>query len=68
MHKESSFFSYPTIIRGNEGGSIWLDIYFNKAEQVAYAQLYEFCNYAYEPVTGIVEFKGDRAEKLMSLF
>lgn len=58
----------PKIIRGNEGGSIRLDIYFNKAEQVAYAQLYEFCNYAYEPVTDIVEFKGDRAEKLMSLF
>ena len=57
----------PTIKQGNEGGSIRLDVYFNKDEQVAYAQLYDFCNYTYEPATGIVELKGDRAEKLISL-
>ena len=57
----------PTIKRGNEGGSIMLDVYFNKDEQVAYAQLYDFCNYTYEPATGIIELKADRAGKLISL-
>ena len=57
----------PTIKQGNEGGSIRLDVYFNKAEQVAYAQLYDFCNYTYEPATGVVELKGDKADKLISL-
>ena len=57
----------PTIKQGNEGGSIRLDVYFNKAEQVAYAQLYDFCNYTYEPATGIIELKGDKADKLISL-
>lgn len=56
-----------TIKKGNEGGSIRLDVYFNKAEQVAYAQLYDFCNYTYEPATGVVELKGDKADKLISL-
>ena len=56
-----------TIKQGNEGGSIRLDVYFNKAENVAYAQLHDFCNYTYEPATGIAELKGDRAEKLISL-
>ena len=57
----------PTIKQGNEGGSVRLDVYFNKSENVAYAQLYDFCSYAYEPATGVVELKGDRAEKLISL-
>ena len=57
----------PTIKQGNEGGSIRLDVYFNKDEQVAYAQLYDFCNYTYEPATGIVELKADKADKLISL-
>lgn len=57
----------PTIKQGNEGGSIRLDVYFNKAEGIAYAQLYDFCNYTYEPATGVVELKADRADKLISL-
>lgn len=59
--------SAPTIKQGNEGGSIRLDVYHNKAGQVAYAQLYDFRNYSYEPATCIVELKGDRADKLISL-
>lgn len=54
----------PTITKGNTGGSIRLDVYFNKG--VAYAQLFDFNNYAYEPATGIVELKGDRADVLVS--
>ena len=57
----------PTIKQGTEGGSIRLDVYFNKDEQVAYAQLYDFCNYTYEPATGIIELKADKADKLISL-
>ncbi len=57
----------PTIKKGNEGGSLRLDVYFNNAENVAYAQLYDFCNYTYEPATGIIELKGDKADKLISL-
>ncbi len=57
----------PMIKQGNEGGCVRLDVYFNKAEGIAYAQLYDFCNYTYEPATGIVEINGDRADKLISL-
>ena len=28
-------------------------------------QLFEFCNYAYEPVTEIVELTGEKAEELI---
>ncbi len=57
----------PEIRQGNEGGSVRLDVYFNKAAKVAYAQLYDFRNYSYEPATGIVEITGDRADKLISM-
>ena len=57
----------PVIKQGTEGGSIRLEVYFNKSENVAYAQVYDFCNYDYEPATGIIELEGDRADKLISL-
>ena len=56
----------PTVKKGNEGGSVRLDVYCNKAEGVAYAQLFDFCNYTYEPATEVVELKGDKANKLIS--
>ena len=49
------------------GICIRLDVYFSKSEKVAYAQVYDFCNYDYEPATGIIELDGDRADKLISL-
>lgn len=30
------------------------------------SSIYDFCNYNYEPATGIIELDGDRAEKLIS--
>ena len=55
------------IKQGTDGGCIRLDVYFSKSEKVAYAQVYDFCNYDYEPATGIIELDGDRADKLISL-
>ena len=45
-----------------------LTYYYNQTENVAYVRLYDFCNYVYEPATGIIELNGDRAAKLISLF
>ena len=56
----------PTIQRGHEGGTVRLDVYYNQTENVAYVRLYDFCNYVYEPATGIIELNGDRAAKLIS--
>ena len=56
----------PEVKKGTDGGCIRLDIYFNQGESIAYAQLYDFRNYTYEPATGMVELKGDKAEKLIS--
>jgi len=56
----------PEIKEGDEGGSIRLDTYFNKAEGIAYARLFAFRNFAYEPETEIVELNGERAEKLIT--
>lgn len=57
----------PDIRKGNEGGSVRLDVYFNKAARVAYAQLFDFCSYTYEPATEVVELRSIRADKLISL-
>lgn len=56
----------PLVKKGNDGGSVRLDVFYNKAENIAYARLYDFCNYAYEPLTETVELRGLKAEKLIS--
>lgn len=57
----------PQIKKGNEGGSVRLDVYYNTAAGIAYAQLYDFRNYAYEPETDVVELHSPKADKLVSL-
>ena len=56
----------PQIKKGNEGGSVRLDVYYNAAEGIAYAQLYDFRNYTYEPETDVIEIHSLRSEKLIS--
>jgi hypothetical protein len=55
----------PEINTTINGGVIRLELYFNAAAPVAYAQLFDFSNYTYEPATEIVELRGSRAEKLI---
>ena len=56
----------PQIKKGNEGGSVRLDVYYNEAAGVAYAQLFDFRNYAYEPETELIELHSPRADMLIS--
>lgn len=55
----------PQLDTTNEGGIIRLEAYYNTAESLAYAQLFDFSNYAYEPSTELVELRGCRADKLI---
>ena len=56
----------PEIDTNENGGVIRLEIYYNADAAVAYAQLFDFSNYTYEPATEIVELRGPRAEKLIA--
>ena len=56
----------PQIKEGCEGGSIRLDVYYNAEAGVAYAQLYDFCNYSFEPETEVIELHSPKADKLIS--
>ena len=56
----------PELKEGNEGGSERLDVWFNKAESLAYAQLHTYSNYSYVPETEIVELSGKKAATLIS--
>lgn len=57
----------PLIVkRGSEGGSVRIDLYYNREERIAYAQFFEFSNYSYEPLTEIVELNGERAETIIA--
>ena len=56
----------PEIDTDENGGIIRLEIYYNADAAVAYAQLFDFSNYTYEPATEIVELRGPRAEKLIA--
>ena len=56
----------PLVKKGNDGGSVRLDIYFNADAGIAYAQLFDFRNYTYEPETEVIELHFPRADKLIS--
>lgn len=56
----------PQIKKGSEGGSVRLDVFYNATEGIAYAQLFDFRNYTYEPETDVVELHSPRADKLIS--
>lgn len=56
----------PQIKKGDEGGSVRLDVYYNAAAGIAYAQLFDFRNYSYEPETDVVALYSPRADKLIS--
>ena len=55
----------PEIDVRETGGVVRLEIYYNARASVAYAQLFDFSNYTYEPATDIVELRGPRAGKLI---
>ena len=55
----------PEIKQPGTGGVVRLEVYYNKDAGVAYAQLFDFSNYTYEPATEIVELRGPKAEKLI---
>lgn len=48
------------------GGIIRLEVYYNESEQIAYAQLFDFSDYVYQPATELVALNGQRAQKLIS--
>lgn len=56
----------PEVDAAGNGGIVRLEIYYNADKAVAYARLFDFSNYSYEPATEIVELRGGRAEKLIS--
>lgn len=56
----------PQIDKQVMGGIIRIEVYHNADAALAYAQLFDFSNYTYEPATDLVELRGPRAEKLIS--
>lgn len=56
----------PEVKPGNEGGSVLLEVWYNKQEGIAYAQLSDFSNYTYEKATEVVELHSPKSDKLIS--
>ena len=53
------------MITGNDGGSILLEIWYSKRDNVAYAQLFTFQEMSYQKFTEIMELPANAAQKLM---
>ena len=56
----------PQIDKSALGGIVRLEVCYNADAAIAYAQLFDFSNYTYEPATEIVELRGHKADKLIS--
>ena len=50
----------------SEGDHLYLEVYFNTAEQVAYARLYDVLENHFEPLTEMRELHGSRAQTLIT--
>ena len=50
---------------GCEGGCVRIEAFYNKHEQIAFAQLMDFSSYTYQPVGEMVELRGAKAAKFI---
>ena len=56
----------PELRKSDDGDHLWMEVFFNKDEKVAYARLYEVAANNFEAATGMLELRGPKAEKLIS--
>ena len=42
-----------------------VEMFYSADACLAYVQLFDFVNYSYVPATGLVELRGERADKLI---
>ena len=56
----------PQVNTSADGAVIRLEVYYNAAASIAYAQLFDFSNYTYVKATEIVELRGNKANILIS--
>ncbi len=50
---------------GCEGGCVRIEAFYNKHEQIVFAQLMDFSSYTYQPVGEMTELRGAKAAKLI---
>lgn len=50
---------------GCEGGCVRIEAFYNKSEQIVFAQLMDFSSYTYQPVGKVAELRGARATKFI---
>lgn len=56
----------PEIIEGNEGGTVLLEMWYNRNEKLVYAQLSDFQDFNFQQATDIVKLEPTNAEKLLN--
>lgn len=55
----------PEVRTNMDGGIIRLEVWYNTEAAIAYAQLFDFSNYNYEPATELIELNDSKALKLI---
>lgn len=55
----------PVLDAPAAGNSSLLEVYYNKTQGLAYAQLFDYSNYKYDKATELVEMHSPRADKLL---
>ena len=56
----------PKFIVGHDGGTVLMEIWYNKRTPVAYARLLEYREQTFQPITDIIELKDQQAQFLIS--
>lgn len=56
----------PQVKPGNEGGTVLIEVWYNKQEDITYVQLSDFSNYTYVKATELIELHSPKSDKLLS--
>ncbi|MBR6064566.1 MAG: hypothetical protein IKP54_10480 [Bacteroidales bacterium] len=54
-----------TIVPGNEGGTLLLEVWYNKQENIAYAQLFVYQELVFQKITDLIHLQSTNAQKLI---
>ncbi len=54
-----------TIVPGNEGGTLLLEVWYNRQENIAYAQLSVYQELGFQKITDLINLQSTNAQKLI---
>lgn len=50
-----------------DNGLVYIELFYNREHHVGYAQVFDYIDYSYEPITSIIQLEGNKADIFISI-